>query len=353
MTAIILEVKLKNIAYNYNQFKRLNKDGVTAAVVKANAYGLGIKKIFYTLRKNGCSEFFTATIEEAIELRKLNKTISIYVLNGIQKYEIKEFLKNKIIPVINTVDEIKIISKYSNRLSILIHFDTGMNRLGLKYSQIKKIAKIVDKNDIKVKYIISHLASAERIRDKFNNIQYNKFIMARKIYDNMPLSLCNSAGTFLPSKFRLNMIRPGISLYGGYGNNIIKKLIKNPIKLKAKIIQIKNINKDETIGYNQTYKTKRNQFIATIAAGYGDGIKIQLSNKGVVIYKNKRMPIVGRISMDTLTVDITKYHKIVKLGDYVELINDQNDIEIIAKQSGTVSQDILTSFGKRIKVIYK
>ena len=148
------------------------------------------------------------------------------------------------------------------------------------------------------------------------------------------------------------MVRLGISLYGGYGNNKIKKKIKNIIKLKAKIIQIKKIHKNDTIGYNHTYKAKNNGYIATIAIGYADGISRNLSNKGWVYYKNFKASIIGNISMDTLIIDITRFYKKIKIGDYVEIINNKNDIEKIALISGTVSQNIITSFGKRVKIKY-
>ena len=201
-------------------------------------------------------------------------------------------------------------------------------------------------------YIISHLVSAENPSDIYNKHQLNKFTKLSLLLKNRKFSFANSAGIFLGQKYAFDMIRPGISLYGGYGNKKIKNKIKSVIKLKAKIIQIKKIKKDETIGYNHTYIAKKSKYIATLSIGYADGISRNLSNKGYGFFINYKARILGNISMDTLIVDVTNFHKKIKIGYYIELINEKNDIENIAKQVGTVSQEIITSFGKRVKLKY-
>jgi len=227
-----------------------------------------------------------------------------------------------------------------------------MNRLGLNYNQMLYISKNINTTKIKLEYIISHLVSAENSNDSYNKKQLKQLNELKLVFINNKFSLANSSGIFLNNNFHFDMTRPGISLYGGYGNKIIKNKIKNVIKLKAKVIQIKKINKNESIGYNHTYKTKKPKYIATIAIGYADGIFRNLSNKGYVYYKKYKGKFLGNISMDTSVVDITNFYHRIKLGDYVELINDRNDIEIIAKQANTVSQNILTSLGKRVKIKY-
>ena len=352
MESIILEINLKNIFLNYLKLRKKNVNGITAAVVKANAYGLGIKKIFQILKKAGCNDFYVATIKEGIEIRKLNKKINIYVLNGIDKNEIKYFINNNIIPVINNLNEFKIVNSIKKKFSVLLHYDTGMNRLGLNFDEMKLISKKLNSNNINIKYIISHLASSEEMKNKFNNFQLKKFMKIYHLFKDIRKSLANSSGIFLKKEFLLDMTRPGISLYGGYGNIKIKNNIKPVIKLKSKVLQIKKVSMNQTIGYNQTYKCKKKIYVATIAIGYGDGIPRILSNIGHVHFKNFKAKIVGRISMDTLMVDISKFYKKIKIGDYVEIINEKTDIEKFAKLSGTVSQDILTSIGKRTKFIY-
>jgi len=352
MNSIVLEVYLKNLIYNYKLVKKINKKIIVAAVVKSNAYGIGIKTVSENLFKIGCKDFFVATIDEGVELRKLLKYVNIYILNGILKDDINKIVKFDLIPVINNYKDYKLISKIKYNIKIILHYDTGMNRLGLNKNEIIDINDKISRTKIRVKYVISHLVSAENKKDKYNNIQLLKTKKLSNILKSHKFSLANSAGIFLGNKFLFDMVRLGISLYGGYGNNKIKKKIKNIIKLKAKIIQIKKIHKNDTIGYNHTYKAKNNGYIATIAIGYADGISRNLSNKGWVYYKNFKASIIGNISMDTLIIDITRFYKKIKIGDYVEIINNKNDIEKIALISGTVSQNIITSFGKRVKIKY-
>ena len=352
MTTIILEVNLKKIKENFNKLKKISSSSKTAAVVKSNAYGLGINKIAKLLIKQGCRDFYVATLEEALELREINKQVNIYVLNGIRKNEIFLFIKNKIIPVINNLYEYRIVKKINKKISINLHYDTGMNRLGMNYDEMKAISQDKKNYKIRINNIISHLASAEIQKNKFNNIQLNKFLKIKTIYKNTNLSICNSAGIILSKRFHLDMVRPGISIYGGYGNKKARKIIKNVIKLKAQIIQIKKIYKNYTIGYNQTFISKKIMYIGTVGIGYADGMPRCFSNTGFGYYNRKKLNIVGRISMDTLTIDITKYYKSIKIGDYVEFINNSFDVEKFAKKSKTVSQDVLTSFGTRVKIKY-
>ena len=352
MKPIILEINLKNIVHNFNILRKFYKKSKIAAVVKANAYGLGIEKVSKILIKNKCKDFFVATLEEALELRKINKNIKIYILNGISKNEVNLFYKNNLIPVINNINEYKILLKTNKYYQVALHYDTGMNRLGLNYKEILHINKRIGRSMMKLTYIISHLVSAENYSDKYNTNQLKKINKLKSIIKDKKISLANSAGVFLGKEFKYDMIRPGISLYGGYGNNKIKKYIKNVIKLKAKIIQIKKINKNDTVGYNHTFKAKKNMYIATLAIGYADGISRKLSNKGFAYYKNNKAKFLGNVSMDSIVIDVSNFYKNIKVGNYVELINEKNDIEKMAKLVDTVSQEILTSFGKRVNLKY-
>ena len=174
MIPIILEVNLKNIIHNYNELKKISKKTIVAVVVKANAYGTGVKIVSKKLIKEGCKDFFVATLKEGVELRKINKNINIYVLNGIDKKEINSFKRNKIVPVVNNFYEYKLISKIKEIIPIILHYDTGMNRLGLNYSQMIYISQNINTTKIKLKYIISHLVSAENIKDSYNKKQLKK-----------------------------------------------------------------------------------------------------------------------------------------------------------------------------------
>ena len=163
--SFILEINKLNIIKNFNFFKKINKNVIVAPTIKANAYGLGDLKIFKLLVKNNCRHFFVATIEEGIKINNSNKKINIYVLNGIQNYDLKLFNKFNLIPIINSKDELKIIIKTNLRFGL--HIDTGINRLGLNYEEVPKTIF----NDKKFCILISHLSSADEKNNKYNNLQ--------------------------------------------------------------------------------------------------------------------------------------------------------------------------------------
>ena len=345
----ILEVNLKNLIHNYKVFKKFIKNKQVAATIKANAYGIGDKIAFSTLYKNGCRHFFLATLNEGLELRKSFKKGYIYILNGLENNDINIFKINKLIPILNSKIEMKVIEK--TKFKFGIHIDTGLNRLGINKKDLPK--KIYNKKNLQI--VLTHLASSDEKKNLYNYFQNKKFKSINNLFKNKKIifSLANSMGTILGKDFHYDLLRPGISLYGGHYNTKLKKYIKPVVKLNAKILQIKQILKNEYIGYNQTYKTKKSIWIAVIGIGYGDGISRMLNNKGFVYYKNHKFRILGRISMDSITIDISKSCKLFKIGQYVEIINYSHGIDELAKQCETISNEILTSISNRVQRIYK
>ena len=348
-----LEINKKNLIFNYNYLNSLSDKNLTAATIKANAYGLGDIEAFKMLYNAGCKHFFLATFDEAIRIRKKYSYGFLYILNGINKDNIKKILREKnIIPIINSIDQLKLLNKKKlnnyKKFNFGIHIDTGINRLGINISDLQKIT-----STHKIKIIMSHLSSADESNNYYNKLQNNRFKKAVSSFKNIEiLSFANSAGIKLGKEYLYNLTRPGIALYGGHNNTELRKKIKPVIKLKAEIIQIKKINKNQYVGYNQTFKTKKNTVIAIIAIGYGDGLPRSLSNNGYVYYKKKKFKIIGRVSMDTCTIDITRYHKFLKIGKFVDIINYQYDVEKFAKKCSTISNEILTSITPRVKRIY-
>ena len=345
----ILKINNSNLIKNYNFFKSKKNNLIVAPTIKANAYGLGAEVIFKLFKKIGVNHFFVATLDEGICLNNKDDKIKIYVLNGIQNYELKVFKKYKLIPIINSKSELNRIIK--EELECGIHIDTGINRLGITFDDIHD--KIYSNKNIKI--VISHLSSADEKTNKYNILQRYRFVDAIGKFKNKRIifSLSNSNGAVLSEKYLFNMIRPGIGLYGGNnGSKDLKKNLKNVVELKAKIIQIKEINKNEFVGYNQTYKIRKKSRIAIIGIGYADGIPRSLSNNGLVYLNKSKFKIIGRISMDSLTIDITNSKHKLKEGMYVDIINKYNDIEKFANQCNTISNEILTSIGNRVKRLY-
>ena len=347
-----LEVNLKNLIFNYKYLSSRFKGQYTGATIKANAYGLGAYEVFKVLYKSGCRHFFVATLYEAIKLRKEFNYGYLYVLNGIKKNNINSYiLKNKIIPVINSIKDLDELKTIKNKFDICLHIDTGINRLGIPIADLKKLKKI---HNITIKFIMTHFASANEKNNPYNNKQSLIFNnIANKYFKTNLKSIVNSAGIILNNNMHCDLARPGIALYGGHNNTALKNKIKPVIILKAEILQIKIIKKNNFIGYNQTYYSNKNMIIAIIGIGYADGILRKLSNRGCVYYKKYKFNIIGRISMDTITIDITKHNKLFKEGMLVDLINYKNDIEKLAKNCETISNEILTLISDRVKRIYK
>ncbi len=339
----ILNINTKNLIYNYNFFKKLKKNLIVAPTIKANAYGLGDKKIYNLLLNQGCKHFFVATLSEGLKLNNKNKLIKIYVLNGLQNYKLHKFTNANLIPVINTIEEYKRIK--NTKIDYAIHIDTGINRLGISPKEVK----MLDLNEHNIKLIISHLSSSDEYKIKYNMRQKKLF---NTFFNKKPrgaiFSLANAHGSILDKTYLYDMIRPGIGIYGCYENKKLEKKIKNVINFKGKIIQIKDLEKNQYIGYNRTFKTKTKTKVAIIGLGYEDGIPRSLSNKGFVYFKKDRFKIIGRISMDSFTIDISKCRHDLKVGMYVDIINEEQKVDKFAKKCRTISYEVLTSIGNRV-----
>ena len=354
-----LRIDLKAIYNNYKiAKKKVNKKCLVASTVKANAYGLGIKKVAPKLIKAGCNFFFVATTTEAIELRKLNSKISIFVLNGLVAKDSKLIKKYNLIPVINNLIQLKRIEKFQKEISksvdIALHFDTGMSRLGLDKSETNSLldnkAKYIKNSNIVL--VMSHLACADDSKSKKNIKQLNYFNKIREHFPKSLHSISNSAGILLGKQFHLDMVRPGISLYGGHCQIGEKNIYKNVITLTAKLIQIREIYKNDTIGYGATFKAKSKMRIGTLPIGYADGFNRKFSNNFQLRLNKKKLEIVGRVSMDLVTVDLSNI-KTKNLKDQeIEIIGDKQSINIISKLINTIPYEILTNLGKRYQRIY-
>ena len=355
----ILEINLKNLSKNYSRIKNtVSKFTEVAATVKANAYGLGVNHVANSLIAEGCKTFFVATLGEGIELRKINKSVNILILNGLNILKIDDYRKKNLIPVINDLNQLKSSEKYSKerkKMKIAIHFDTGMSRLGLDLTQTKKLLK--DKNQLikysKLELVMSHLACGDEPKNKKNNRQLESFKKIIKFFPNIKKSLSNSAGIQLGRKYDFDIVRPGISIYGGHSQINEKAKYKNVITLKAKIIQTRMIKPKETVGYGATFKAKKSMIIGTIPLGYADGFFRKFSNGTSFFIGKTKINMIGRVSMDLVTIDLTKLknRKFNKIN-YVEIINKKNSINELSKIISSIPYEILTSLGNRYQRRY-
>ncbi len=355
-----LNINLKSVNKNYKLIKkRIRKGCIVAATVKANAYGLGVDKIVPSLFKSGCKHFFVATTDEAVELRKMNKKIFIFILNGLVAKELKIIKKYNLIPVINNLSQLKKIEhfqlKYKIQLKIALHFDTGMSRLGFDKIETKRLienrSKLIVYSNIFL--VMSHLSCADNKLSKLNKKQLNSFLKLKNNFPNSLHSLSNSAGILLGKDYHFDMVRPGISLYGGNCQIGEKKIYNNVVSLKAKLIQVREIYKGDTIGYGATYKAKSKMKIGTLAIGYADGFNRLFSNNYHILFQNKKVKIVGRVSMDLITVDLTKINLSTNvMNEDFEIISQKYSINTISKIIDTIPYEILTNLGKRYQRRY-
>ena len=350
----ILHINLKNIESNYNYLKKIAPTNtIIAACVKANSYGLGSDEICKALYKQNCRDFFVATLEEALLLRRKYKHINIYVLNGVNHLEsFFDVLNSNIITVINNLDQFLIVKDFfqinKKRVKCCLHFDTGMNRLGLNFKDFDKYIYPFQKN-LDIKLIISHLINSEE-KSIFNNNQLKLFNDIKKKYDfskKTLFSLGNSNSIFLKNKFHFDMIRAGGFIYG---LDLKKKIrSKNVLSLKAKIIQIASVKKGRSIGYGAKYITKKDSIIATLAIGYADGIPRKYA--GSAFYKKKKIKFVGNVSMDLSCVDITSI-KNPKINDWVEIFGNNISISVFASKCNTITYEVSSKIGLRVKRVY-
>jgi len=355
------EIDLSALSHNIGVVKKKAKNNNILAVVKADAYGHGAVDVSKHILKAGVSGLGVAFIEEAKELREAGIKSPIIVF--FDPTDKRLYFKYNLTPVIFDFKTAKAFSdiayKYNHKLSIHIKVDTGMGRIGLRlpeaYTEILKISQL---KNLDLQGIMSHFSDADLKDRDFTNIQLKNFLnliesLRRKNLHFKFSHIANSAAVLRFPKAHLNMVRPGIMLYG-YGAPAEGNL-KPVLNLKSKIIFIKQVPAKTSISYGRTFFTRRKSIIATIPIGYADGYSRRLSNCGEVIINGKHAPVVGRVCMDTIMVDVTHIPDI-KEDTEVVLIGSQGKKRItaedIADKIGTIPYEVLTSIGRRVKRVY-
>ncbi|MCZ2329011.1 alanine racemase [Bartonella sp. F02] len=355
----IATIDIGAIVANYITLARHVAPVECSAVVKANAYGMGAQKIAPALYKAGCRVFFVAKINEALQLKTLLPSkATLALLNDIPP-SAEEFLAQAgIIPVLNSWDSIKswqeLCQKKNKKFPAIIHIDTNMSRLGLDQKELQQLIKhptIFKVADIK--YIMSHLANSDNAAHSSNYIQLAAMKTALAQLPACKASFSNSGGIFLNPDFHFDLVRPGIALYGVDPHKKYPTPIKPVLKLEAQVIQTRHVDAGTPVGYGESFITNRPSILSTIDIGYADGWLRALSNKGSVYFQGHKMPIVGHISMDSMTVDATDLKdKKPQKGDWIELIGAHQTLEKVATDANTIPYEILTSLGSRYQRTY-
>jgi alanine racemase len=350
-----LAVRLGAIKENFRICGQLAGPAAVAGVVKADAYGLGMPGVARALLDARCDTFFVARLAEGIALRPLAPEARIFVLDGARTETASQLVTWRLTPVLNSLAQIENWSAAARErhtaLEAAIHVDTGMNRLGLPSAGVATLSaeaatrlKAVD-----VKLIMSHLACAEDTASPMNGAQLERFRTALAALPPAPASFSSSGGIMLGREFAFDMVRPGIALYGG--NPQPENL--NPFKvvavLSGRILQLRRVDKGESVGYAATWRAGRPSTLATVALGYADGLMRAIGNRGMGAIAGVRVPVVGRVSMDLITLDVTDAPQSALVpGAEVEFIGDTISLEEFAAAGQTASYEVLTSLGARV-----
>ena len=358
-----LRVDLAALAANYRHLSGLALPSQCAAVVKANAYGIGLEPAMTALAEAGCRTFFVATPEEGMRARAHRPKAVIYILDGLLHGNAEEMARHQLRPVLGCLEEIEEwtqTARENGRASYsALHIDTGMNRLGLMQEDVKRLKAQDDLWDVlNTTLIMSHLACADTPEHPMNEQQLVKFERLRHKLPPAPASLANSAGVFLGRTFHFDLCRPGIALYGAEAVNHAPNPMKPVVCAEAQVLQVREIRAG-SVGYGAAYHCRTAKRIATLAAGYADGIFRHLGREdgspecGRVYIEGEPAPIIGRISMDLITVDVSAIPPSrVQRGTWVELIGPHAPVDEIARRAGTIGYEVLTSLGKRYERVY-
>jgi alanine racemase len=353
-----LTVRLGAVVSNFREFRRISGPAAVSAVVKADAYGMGMAQVAKHLRGAGAETFFVARLEEGVALRPVVPDARIFVLDGAPTGAVPALMAHGLVPVLNSLDEIANWKTAAlNALTTLdaaIHFDTGMNRLGLPPQELGALSAQPGKHleGIRVAFWMSHLACADDPDNAMNRIQLDSFRAALATLPPAPASLSSSAGAMLGREYAFDMVRPGVGLYGGNPQPSGPNPFATVAVLTARVLQLRRIDKGESVGYGATFRASRPTVLATAGLGYTDGVMRSLGNRGTGALAGRRVPIVGRVSMDLVVLDVTDAPG-AAVGADIEFIGDTIPLEEIAANAGTASYEILTSLARRIPRHYE
>jgi alanine racemase len=359
----ILTVDLDALVANWRKLEKTAVPAECAGVVKADAYGCGIAPAARELASAGCKTFFVATVDEACAARAAVPSADIYALNGFFQNTGEAYAKINCRPVIGDLAELAEWDVFCRRSGwnggAAIHIDTGINRLGLTVTDALGLIPRINAGDHGITLVMSHLASSEQLNNPVNARQLAAFREIASLFSGVPTSLANSSGIYLGPQFVFDLVRPGAALYGVNPTPEADNPMRPVVELTARIVQIRNIERGETVGYGGTWTARRPTRLAIVSAGYADGyFRAASANDGTrgaeVIVAGKRCPVAGRVSMDLIAVDITDLpHNAARRGHMVTLLGEGITVDELAHHFGTIGYEVLTSLGPRYARVYK
>ena len=358
-----LTIDLDAIETNWRTLARQLLTVECGAVVKANAYGLGLEPVTAKLARAGCKTFFVADVAEARRARAHARGAAVYVLNGFSPEAANAFAELNAQPVINSTTELAewdaFVSGQDWRGGAALHIDTGMNRLGISADEAAALAPRAQTPNHGITLLMSHLACAEIADHPLTASQIRLFRELRMLYHGIPASLVNSSGIFLGDLAHFDVARPGAALYGINPTPNRANPMQSVVELTARILQVRKVPQGETVGYGAAWKARRASRIAIAALGYADGMLRSASgvdgkSSGVAVIAGKRCPIVGLISMDLTCIDITEVGTPpVQRGDVATFIGKDLSIDEVAASAGTIAYEVQTRLGRRNHLVYR
>lgn len=355
-----LEIDLNLIQKNYEVMRSLAPYSEISAVLKADGYGFGAAPVGQTLKDKGCKTFFVAHLDEAIALRQTLKTVKIYVLTGVLPGTEDALYDHNLTPVLNHKGMLELWSKKAiarqEKLPVAIHVDTGMHRLGFEVKEIVNLADQPDVfNNFEVELLMSHLACSQISGHEMNEIQLQAFQKILPLFPNAKKSLSDAGGLFLDSDYHFDIIRPGLGFFGMHPRSLQgPNPFHNVLTLWGKVIQVRDVDQGETVGYGATHQLKKRSRLATLGIGFADGLPRALSNSGHVYIAGYKAPILGRISMDYTVVDVTDVPEALCYpGSWVQLVNNEQTLDDLAKSINTISRELSIHLGSRLWRVYR
>ncbi len=323
----------------------------TAAVLKADAYGLGLGPVARALLDAGCTRFFVAQFSEAAQLRDIAPSAQIYVLSGIAGHPAEDFAHLHLRPVLNSLADIAQWHGLGGpRPGAILNVDTGMNRLGLSAADVALLQSEPDRLDgIEIDFLMSHLACADQPEHPMNAVQLRRFQSLRKIFADLPATLSNTAGCLMGPAYHFDLTRVGIGLFGSNPQPEGENPFRNVLTLRAPILQLREIDSKECVGYGASYQANTPRRIAITGLGYADGCLRTLGNFATGWIAGHDIRMVGRVSMDLTAFDVTGVPaEFCREGSMIELIGPHAPIDRLARSANTISYEILTRLGNRI-----
>lgn len=360
----VLTINLDAVRANWAKLNQASGRAECAGMIKADAYGLGLEPIMRTLASEGCRTYFVATIDEGRRARLVQPGAVIYVLDGLLPGAEPNYTGFDLRPTLSSLAEVRDWAAYSRargrRLPAALHIDTGLNRMGLTEAEIEAaIAEPQLFESFELTLVLSHLACADTPSNPMNEMQRQRFDVLRAKLPPAPASLGNTAATFTGAQFHYDLVRPGIGLYGGRAREDQPNPMRPVVTCAARILQVRELAPGASIGYGATYRVRRPSRIATLGLGYADGFLRGLSvadgEAGTMGYIGPHpVPIVGRVSMDFITVDVTDVPEpLARRGAWVEVMGERITVDDLTDKAGTIGYELLTRLGQRVHRVYE